>query len=70
MVANIDKLKGKITENRYTMKKLSEEFGMTETTLRRKINDEKSEFSVNESWKLKKLLNLTLEEYLIIFFNE
>lgn len=70
MVANINKLKGKITENRYTVKSLSEKMGMCETTLRKKINDENSEFYVSESWKLKEILNLSTKEYLNIFYGE
>lgn len=70
MVANINKLKGKITENRYTIKSLSKEIGMCETTLRNKLYNENSEFYVSESWKLKEVLNLSIEEYLNIFYGE
>ena len=70
MVANIDKLKGKIVENRYSFKKLSEEIGICEMSLRRKINNKESEFTITESWKVKELLHLTNNEYLNIFFGE
>ena len=68
MVNNINKLKGKIAENNYTIKRLSKEIGMSETTLRKKINDDSSEFSISESEKIRKKLNLTIEEFLNIFF--
>ena len=68
MVANINKLKGKITENRYSIKTLSKELGMCEASLSRKINNKESEFTISESWKIKELLHLTNEEYLNIFF--
>lgn len=68
MVTNINKLKGKITENRYSLKSLSKEIGMCETSLIRKINNKNSEFTISESWKVKELLHLTNEEYLNIFF--
>lgn len=68
MVANINKLKGKIKENEFSFKSLSEKLGICETSLRRKINEEKSEFTLSESWKVKELLHLTNEEYLNIFF--
>ena len=68
MVKNINKLKGKIAENNYTMKKLSEELGITENTLRRKMNEESSEFTISESDSLRKMLNLTIEEFLNIFY--
>jgi len=70
MVANINKLKGKIAENGYTMKSLSKEIGMSETTLRRKINFENQDFTIGESQKVREKLNLNVEEYLYIFFNE
>lgn len=68
MVQNINKLKGKITENGYTMKTLSKEIGLCEVSLRKKINNNKSEFSLSESLKVKKILNLTTNEYVEIFF--
>ena len=70
MVANINKLKGKIAENGYTMRALSKEIGMSETTLRRKINFKNQDFTIGESKKVKEKLKLTIDEYLCIFFNE
>jgi hypothetical protein len=67
MVQNINKLKGKITENGYTIKTLASEVGLCETSLRRKIND-KSEFTLNETLKVKDKLHLTSQDYLDIFF--
>ena len=67
MVQNINKLKGKITENGYNIKTLATEIGICETSLRRKIN-EKSEFSIAESLIIKDKLNLSNIDYLDIFF--
>lgn len=67
MVQNINKLKGKITENGYNIKSLASEIGICETSLRRKIN-EKSEFSISESLIVKDKLNLSNQDYLDIFF--
>ena len=67
MVQNVNKLKGKITENGYTIKTLATEVGLCETSLRRKIND-KSEFTLNETLKVKDKLHLTSQDYLEIFF--
>lgn len=67
MVQNINKLKGKITENGYTIKTLSAEIGLCETSLRRKIND-KSDFTLSESLKVKDRLHLSTDDYLDIFF--
>lgn len=67
MVQNINKLKGKITENGYTIKTLASEVGLCEASLRRKIND-KSDFTLSETLKIKDKLNLTSQDYLDIFF--
>lgn len=67
MVQNINKLKGKITENGYTIKTLATEVGLCETSLRRKINDQ-SEFTLSESLKVKEKLRLSSQDYLDIFF--
>ncbi len=67
MVQNVNKLKGKITENGYTLKALSTEIGICETSLRRKIND-KSDFSIAESLLIKDKLHLSSQDYLDIFF--
>lgn len=67
MVQNANKLKGKITENGYTIKTLAPKLELCEASLRRKIN-EKSEFTLNETLKLKEALNLTNQDYLDIFF--
>ncbi len=70
MVKNINKLKGKITEGEFTMKSLAKALGMSEATIRRKINSKDGEFSVGESWETKQLLNLSMNDYLDIFFGE
>lgn len=67
MVQNANKLKGKITENGYTIKSLAPLLGLCETSLRRKING-KSEFFIEESLKVKDKLNLSNQDYLDIFF--
>lgn len=69
MVQNINKLKGKITENGYKPKAFADAIGICETSLRRKINDESSNFSIEESLKVKEILNLSNGDYLEIFFN-
>lgn len=67
MVQNINKLKGKITENGYTIKTLAFDIGICEVSLRRKINNN-SEFTLSETLKVKDKLNLTGQDYLDIFF--
>lgn len=62
-----NKLKGKIVENRYTIKKLADAIGMSTASLRRKMNGS-TDFTVGESSKVKEILNLSNEDYLDIFF--
>lgn len=64
-----NKLKAKMVENGFTLKKLAEKVNLCETTLRKKI-DNKSKFTIEESMLFKKELNLTNEEFLDIFFSE
>ena len=68
MVANINKLKGKIIEKGYKPKEFADAIGMCELTVRRKINNKNSDFSIIESLNVKKILNLSTQDYLDIFF--
>ena len=68
MVFNVDKLKGKIKENRYSRVRFAETLGMCDTTLGRKMEDAKYDFTISESLEVKEKLNLTTTEYLEIFF--
>ena len=67
MVANVGKLKGKMAENGYNNRAFAVAMGMSEVTLRRKINSVGYEFSIGESVKAMGILNLTKDEYLAIF---
>ena len=67
MVQNINKLKGKIIENGYSIKTLASEIDVCEATLRRKINGDVV-VSIEESLEIKAKLNLTTEDYIDIFF--
>ena len=69
MVANKNKLMGKIVENGYTQQAFAEAMGMSIPTLRAKMNSDKNEFTIGESLKARDLLHLTTEEYLEIFIN-
>ena len=69
MVQNVNKLKGKIIENGYSIKTLASEVDLCEVTLRRKINND-AEFSIQESLEIKDKLKLSTQEYVDIFFGE
>ena len=67
MVVNVGKLKGKMAENGFNNGAFAKAMGMSDVTLRRKINDADYEFSIGESKKAMQLLNLNADEYLAIF---
>lgn len=67
MVANKNKLMGKMAENEVSVPKLSKELGLNYGTVRNKINSNKYEFTLSESIKIKTILGLTDAEYLEIF---
>ena len=69
MVANANKLKGKIVENGYTLQRFAEAIGMSHMALYNKINREQYEFTIGESARAMKVLNLTKDDYLDIFIN-
>lgn len=69
MVANKNKLRGKMAENEVGVSKLSQALDLSEATIRLKINSNKYEFNLSESIKIKELLNLNDAEYLDIFVN-
>lgn len=67
MVANINKLRGKIAENGLTINSFATEISMCEATLRRKMFKD-GEFTIEESINVKDRLNLNLNEYMEIFY--
>ena len=68
MVQNINKLKGKITENGYSIDTFASKIGLCDVTVRKKMSKENSDFSISESLKVKEILNLSTNDYLDIFF--
>lgn len=67
MVANKNKLRGKMAENEISIAKLAQVLDVSDATVRYKINSDKYEFNLRESVKIKELLNLSDNEYLEIF---
>ncbi len=64
---NINLLKSKIIENGYTQKTLASSMDMSVNTLNKKILLQSS-FTVGDVKKLKKLLNLSVDDVNNIFF--
>lgn len=64
----VDKLKGKLRENKLSYERCAEELNISDTTLYNKISG-RSKFYVEEVDKLSKILNLTLDEKIDIFLS-
>lgn len=67
-MVNIDKLRGKIVENRLTVETLADEVGVDRSTLYRRINGGGGSFTIDEASKIAKALKLTADEVNSIFF--
>lgn len=65
---NLDKVKGRLRENKITYDELSSMIGISVTTFNNKING-KQRFYIDEISKISEILNLTDEEKIDIFLN-
>lgn len=63
---NIDKFKGKLKEKRTSCEKLAVEIGMHPKTFYNRLNN--GRFRTSDAEKIAIVLNLTLDEFLGIFF--
>lgn len=66
---NVNKLKGKIIENEMNIAKLASLLGMDTSTLYRKLNNKGETLTISEANKIVKLLDLTEDEAMAIFFS-
>lgn len=67
---NVNKLKGKIVENEMNITTLAKRMGIDRATLYRKINRDGETFTIKEVNLIVKILNLTTEEAMEIFFKD
>lgn len=67
---NINKLRGKIVEQELNIAELADKIGIDRATLYRKLNSGGENFLVKEVDLMTKVLNLTLEEAVSIFFSQ
>lgn len=67
-MVNIDKLRGKIVEKRFTIETLAEALKIDRSTLYRKLNERGETFTMREAEAIAKLLGLSPEEAVAIFF--
>ncbi|HJA90497.1 MAG TPA: helix-turn-helix transcriptional regulator [Candidatus Jeotgalibaca merdavium] len=65
---NANKLNGKIIENGLDKTTVAEMMGIHRSTLHRKINNEGDKLSVKEANELVKILKLSSEDAMSIFF--
>ena len=68
VLVNIDKLKGKIREKRFTIGSLAAAIGINPATLYRKFENGGVSFTIGEVTAIAKALSLTYEEINEIFF--
>ena len=66
-MVNINRLSGKIRENGLTQKKIAETLRMSEQSLSRKMRG-KARFYIDEVEHIAKMLSMTKDELLDIFF--
>lgn len=69
-MVNIDKLKGKIVENRMCVQDLGDAIGTNSSTVYRKIKKNGGDFTVREIDAIAELLKLTESEVVTIFFSQ
>jgi DNA-binding phage protein len=67
---NTNKLKGKMVENEITVTILAEKLGIDKSTLYRKLSNQGEKLSIKEVNEIVKILGLTKEESLAIFFKD
>lgn len=69
-MANIDKLRGKIVENKMSIEELSNLIGVHPSTFYRKMDKEGISFTIGEAKAISLALKLTTSEVNDIFFND
>lgn len=69
-MVNVDKLKGKMVENRINVEELAKRLKMDRTTLYRKINSNGETFTIREANLIVKELGLSIEDASAIFFSQ
>lgn len=60
----------KLIDKDLNRKKLAKELGISANTLRLKLEREGNDFKVSEAQRVSRILDLTTEEFLLIFFNK
>lgn len=69
-MVNVDKLKGKIVENRMNVSELADAVGIDRATMYRKLNKSGESFTIGEMDLIIDALNLSFSEANAIFFSQ
>lgn len=67
---NLNKLRGKIVENELSIPKVAEILEIDRSTLYRKLNENGDKLTIKEANKIVKILHLSKEEAMAIFFKD
>lgn len=67
-MVNLNKLKGKIVENGYSIETVAKKIGINKSTFYRKMNKNGDNFSIKEANAIVELLKLSNSEAVAIFF--
>ena len=70
MIANVKEFEKKLIDNDLNYKKLAEQMKLTPFTLSQKVKDKDHDFKLGETKKIAEILNLTNQEYSLIFFEK
>ena len=69
-MTNVSILKGKIVEKNVTQEAVADDIGMDRSTFYRKMKNEGKQFTVEEIQKLRKILELSNDDIIKIFFTQ
>ena len=67
---NVNKLKGKMVENGYSVESLAERMGLNKSTLYRKLQNADDVMLIKDANSIVSILGLSAEEAVAIFFNQ
>lgn len=67
---NVSKFKGKVVENGLTLREVAKAIDIDNSTLSRKLGKNGDDFTIKQADELVKLLHLTAEEAMSIFFSQ
>ena len=69
-MVNIGKLRGKVVEKGYSIRRLAESIGIDQSTLYRQFENDGKNMSLRVAESIKQTLPLTREEAMEIFFSQ